>query len=111
MFDITSVKQLPANFAASAVPPRTFTLGKEISASLGTGFPTRLKSGTHWRQVGETEYGTVFTTSDQVVTVEASNIHEAQIVVSNNFISGFYLPVEKTFAPVTKPISIDIQIK
>ena len=111
MFDITSVKQLPAKYSVVATPIRSFVLGKEISASLGTGFPTRLKSGTHWRQVGETEYGAVFTTSDQIVTVEASNIHEAQIVVSNNFISGFYLPVEKTFAPVTKPISIETQIK
>ena len=106
-FDIVHVKQLPASYTVAATPAAGFVLTHEIKATLGTTFPTRLKAGTRWRQVGNIEYGAVFATQDQIVKVEASNIYEAQLVVSNNFINGFYLPVEKTFAPVTKPIRIE----
>jgi hypothetical protein len=38
----------------------------------------------------------VYATRDRVLTVEASNVHEAYIVVSNGKLVGFFLPVEKT---------------
>ena len=81
----------------------------EVKATLGTTYPTRLKAGTRWRQVGTTEHGAVFATQDQIVTVEDSNIHEARLVVSDDVIKGFYLPVEKTFVPVNHPIRIHTQ--
>jgi hypothetical protein len=108
-FDISYVKQLPATFTASTNNVESFVLDRPVKATLGTGFPTRLNAGTRWQQVGETEYGKVFATKDQVVTVEASNIYEAQLVVSNQFITGFYLIVENKFAPVTRPIRIETQ--
>ena len=43
------------------------------------------------------------------VKVEASNIHEGRLVVSNQFITGFYLPVERKFAPLSRPIRIETQ--
>jgi nitrogen regulatory protein PII-like uncharacterized protein len=43
------------------------------------------------------------------VTVEASNIYEAQLIVSNQCITGFYLPVEKMVTPVSPPIHIEMQ--
>ncbi len=104
-FDIVSVKQKPAAFTATT-EPSSFSLAKEVKAKLGTGFPTILKANTTWKQVGTTEFGKVFSTQDQVVKVEASNIHEAQIVVTNDALAGFYLPVERTFAPLSKPIPL-----
>ena len=50
-----------------------------------------------------------FTTKDQIVTVEASNIYESQFVIPNQCINGFYLPVEKMVAPVSPPVHIEIQ--
>ena len=105
-FDLTHVKQLPVTFTSISGSNQDFVLLQEVKATLGTGFPTRLKSGTRWQQIGSTEFGTVFATKDQLVTVEASNIHEARLVVSNQCVTGFYLPVEKKFAPVTRPIRI-----
>ncbi|MBI3414507.1 MAG: hypothetical protein HY043_04165 [Verrucomicrobia bacterium] len=93
-------------FAPITGASQDFVLRQEVKATLGTGFPTRLKSGTRWQQIGSTEFGAVFATKDQLVTVEASNIHEARLVVSNQCVAGFYLPVEKKFAPVTRPIRI-----
>ncbi len=106
-FDVVSVRQIPATFESVAGAPATFVLRKEVEVSIGTGFKTRLRQGTSWRQVGKIAQGTVFTTKDQVVTVEASNISEAQIVVFGQRIVGFYLPVEHTFAPASSPISLE----
>jgi hypothetical protein len=108
-FDISYVRQLPITFTPSTNAVESFVLDQDVRATLGTGFPTKLKAGTRWHQVGNTEYGKVFASKDQIVTVEASNIYEAQLVVSNQFINGFYLIVEKKFAPVTRPIHIEIQ--
>ena len=106
-FNLVSVKQVPTTCTAVTGTPETFVLCADVKAKLGTSFPTHLKAGTRWHQVGDTDYGAVFATPDQIVAVEASHIHEAQLVVSNRVITGFYLPVEKTFAPVTHPISIE----
>jgi hypothetical protein len=108
-FDISHVQQLPISITPSSGVGKSFILSRNVKATLGTGFATRLKSNTRWHQVGSTEYGNVFATKDQIVTVEASNIYEAQLVVSNQFITGFYLIVERKFAPVSRPIRIETQ--
>lgn len=106
-FNISHVKQLPVSLTVQTDAAPEFVLLQDVRAKLGTGYPTTLKRDTRWQAVGRTEYGTVFVTKDQIVTVEESNIHEAQLVVSNQCISGFYFPVEQKFAPVTRPIPIE----
>jgi hypothetical protein len=105
-FDVVSVKQQPATFSSASDSP-SFLLVKEVKARLGTGFPTILKANTTWNQVGVTESGKVYATKDQVVKVEASNIYEAQIVITNHALVGFYLPVEKTFSPLSSPMPLE----
>ena len=57
-FDLSHVKQMPVTFTpAGTEPGQSFVLGEEVKAHLGTGYPTRLKSGTKWHPVGKTEYG------------------------------------------------------
>lgn len=108
-FDITHVKQSPASIQPLSGTPQRFRLGNAEEISIGTGYTTRLKSGTRWEQVGRLEQGDVFKTADQILTVEASNIHEAYLVVRAGAVTGFYLPVEKTFAAVNPPKAIQIQ--
>ena len=108
-FDLSYIKQQPTAFMAVAAPAQAFILSREAKATMGTGFPTRLKAGTRWDQVGTTEQGVVFATKDQVVMVEASNMYEAQIVVTAGVLKGFYLPVEKSFVAISHPISLEIQ--
>lgn len=105
-FDVSHVKQSPATYTTLAAPAHAFVLNHDVKATVGSGFATRLKAGTRWRQVGSIEHGAVFATTDQIVTVEASNIYEAQLVVSENAITGFYLPVEKSFVAVSSKIPI-----
>jgi hypothetical protein len=53
--------------------------------------------------------GNVYRTRDQVVTVEGSHIHEAYIVVTERSLVGFYLPVERTFSPVTPSQTLAVE--
>jgi hypothetical protein len=106
MFDIMHVRQTPVHFTASENAAGGFRLVEPVRISIGTGFATRLNGGTVWRETGRVDAGTVFTTNDQIVTVEASNIHEARIVVAGGALVGFFLPVEKTFVSVVPSLPL-----
>ena len=102
-FDVVHVKQIPTQFQSAQTPKNSFELEKEVKVSLGTGFSRVLKKGTRWDFVGTTSQGDVYRSKDQVLTVEASNIHEAYLVISSGKLVGFYLPVEKSFSPLEDP--------
>jgi hypothetical protein len=109
-FDVMSVKQIPAQLETGAVGRSSFELGKDASVSPAGGFSRTLRQGTHWTFVGSIKQGDAYKTSDQVLTVEASNIQEAYIVVdATNKLVGFYIPVEKTFAPASQPVGLDVR--
>lgn len=101
-FDLVHVKQLPTKLDTTQQKRPTFILEKEENIDLGTGYSRVIKAGTKWDYVGTTESGDVYNTKDQILTVEASNIHEAYIVISSGKLVGFYLPVEKTFSPLSE---------
>ncbi len=105
-FNVVHVTQLPTVLAVDSTSSPSFVLDKDVDVSLGTGFRRTLRANTRWNYVGTTSYGQVFKTSDQILTVEASHIHEAYIVVSSSLLVGFYLPVERSFSPLEKPIQI-----
>lgn len=102
-FDLIHVRQVPAQFDPTQTSARSWTLAEDVKVSLPAGSATTLKKGTTWFQVGRVEQGDVFRTKDQIVTVEASNVHEAQPVIRDETIVGFYLPVERTFAAAETP--------
>jgi hypothetical protein len=109
-FDISHVALLPVNYAPeTGAEVSGFVLLQDVTVKLGTGFPTHLKAASRWRMVGRTEFGDVYATADQILTVEASNIYEAQMVVADHNIPGVYLPVEKKFVQVSQPIRISTQ--
>jgi len=108
-FDIVHVEQIPVSIESGPSANSSFQLEKEENINLGTGYSRILKKGTKWQYVGNVQYGDVFRTSDQILTVEASNIHEAYIVVSAKKLVGFYLPVERTYSPLSDPVSLTIK--
>ena len=99
-FDLVHVKQIPAQIEQNKLPASSFELLDEVNIKLDSGYSRKLKKATKWHYVGTISQGDIFQTNDQVLTVEASNIHEAYIVISSPNIVGFYLPIEKTFSPV-----------
>ena len=102
-FDVIRVAQEPAELQPEKCNKR-FVLEKSVTFQLSRTYNRTLKRGTSWECLGEIEQGEVYRTKDQILTVEASNIFQAHIVVVNDHLVGFYLPVEGTFSPLDKEL-------
>jgi hypothetical protein len=105
-FDVIRVEQTPVTLVASPSPKPSFVLDQDVSIDLGFGYKRALRKGTRWTYVGTIVNGDVYKTTDQVLTVEASNIHEAYIVVEARKLVGFYLPVERTYTRAVESKSL-----
>lgn len=109
-FDLVNIKQNPTKLQSGKESKSTFQLEEEVSVGLVTGFSIILKNGTKWKHIGSIPEGNVYRTDDQILTVEASNIYEAYIVVSSAKLLGFYLPVESSYSPLSKPEELKIRL-
>ncbi len=105
-FDVVKVEQIPSKFKKGIPCDKSFMLSQDIEVDVGSGYRRTLRKGTRWYCVGEIEQGLVFKTKDQILTVEASNIYEANIVISVRNLVGYYLPVEHSFSPLASPKKI-----
>lgn len=99
-FDVVRLKQIPVEIRADSTCLERFTLTQDTKIDVGPGYSRILKSGSRWECVGELPQGKVYKTKDQVLTVEGSNIFEANIVVADQKLIGYYLPVERSFSPL-----------
>ncbi len=99
-FDVRHVEQVPTQIESALTARGSFVLINQVKFTLDSNYSRKLNAGTKWNYVFTITQGDVFRTRDQILTVEASNIFEAYIVVSSNQLVGFYLPVEKTFSPL-----------
>ena len=108
-FDLVHVKQIPSPIETSQLSEGLFELLEEVKISLDTGYSRKLKKGSKWKFVGTLTYGDVYKTDDQILTIEASNIYEAYIVIESSKLIGFYLPVERSFSPLSN--SKELKIK
>lgn len=109
-FDLVHVKQYPTQMDMSQLSKSSFELLEEVHVSLGTGYSRKLIKGTRWGFVGVISEGDVYKTGDQILTIEGSNIFEAYIVVLEEKIVGFYLPVEKTYSPLSSPQELQVEV-
>ncbi len=86
-----------------------FVLKEEVIVKASNVKATTLKAGTRWSKVGSIDKGAVYCTKDQVVIVNSFNVHEGYIVVDQDKVVGYYLPIENTFIQ-SKPTSINFSI-
>ena len=107
-FDLTRVKQMPVTLTPDLGGEQSIRLAEPATVSIGTGFLVRLKANTVWQKIGRTEFGDAYTSKDQVLTVEASDIYEAALVVKEGSVTGFYLLLEKKFCPASNPVKINL---
>jgi hypothetical protein len=109
-FNLADVRFLPTEMQASAKSERTFALAKEVEISqLPCGYSRTLRNGTRWDLVGELPKGAIYRSKDQSLTLECSNVYEAYLVIEEDSLVGFYLPVEKGFVRVSDPIRLPIK--
>lgn len=102
------VRQIALSTPLAPASGHSFVLAEDASCSISTGYGRTLRAGTHWDLFGTIGRGEVYRSQDQLVTVEGFNVHEAYLVVKNESLVGFYLPVEKTFTPVSKVIKLQL---
>jgi hypothetical protein len=109
-FDLTQVKQVPAHLGAAEQTMPSFVLEENLAVPLESWSTTHLNAGTIWSYVGMIEQGRVYKSKDQTVTVWGSNLYEAYPIIKDEMLYGFYLPVEKTFSAISKPIAVKLRI-
>ena len=104
-FDVIKIQKIPVEPYTSSQSKKTIAVEENLIIELSTGYKRTIKKGTKWQYIGQISYGDIFKTKDQILTIEGSNIYEAFIVVSNEQLVGFYLPVEQAFSPLSKPMA------
>ena len=109
-FDVIHVDRTPVRLdTASKTCTAPFTLGGDVTVTPSGGYDRTLKQGTRWECRGRIEQGWVYRTRDQVLTLEASNVFEADIVVSGRTLTGFYLPVERAYSALRPAVELPIR--
>lgn len=105
-FDITDVKYVPATIM-ERTNQNAFVFDDDLRVTQTPCWYTRtLRKGTRWESVGTIAQGDVFRSKDQSLTVECSNVFEAYLVVREERLVGFYLPVERGFVSIADPMSL-----
>ncbi len=105
-FDVIHVEHTPTRINPAAPCGAPFILTEEVVIKPSGGYDRKLKKGGRWECVGNITEGSTYSSYDQVLTVEASNIYEAQLVLSDGLLIGFYLPVEQAFSPLSIPVAL-----
>ena len=108
-FDVIHLKQIPTQIVSNGSQKASLRLEKDTTVSMNSGFDRLLKKRTVWIYVGTLSHGDVYKTSDQVLTVEDSHVHQAYIVIRGNKLLGFYLPVEKSYSPISDAVELSLQ--
>jgi len=108
-FDLAHVSYKPTQFMPKPEPRMTLIMKDAVKVEQAPcGYTRTLLKDTRWDLIGTIPEGEVYKPKDQVLTVECSHVHEAYLVVSGGALIGFYLPVEKGFAPITPTIKLPI---
>jgi len=87
-------------------PNPVLVLQQSQNIVLDTGYERTLNKGSHWQLAGTIVEGKVYKPIDGEFTIQGREPVSAYIVVSNGQLVGFFLPVEDSFSPLYKKISI-----
>jgi hypothetical protein len=102
----TELPRQSAELHRDGFQARTLVLKNDLVVAPDSGFRQKLKANSEWVAVGSLEQGTVFRPTNTVLTIGGGNHHEAWLVVKADRLTGFYLPGEKAFAPLSKEVFI-----
>ncbi len=108
-FDLAHVTYTPTSLQPTQHTTRTLVLADEVSLTETPCFSRSLRKNTRWDQGGAIAEGDVFRSQDQVLTLECSNIHEAYLVIADDKLVGFFLPVERGFVPYSPAMRVPIE--
>jgi hypothetical protein len=103
-FDIAHVRHQPVQLITQQDISKFIILNDDVLITDAGCYQRKLLKGTKWQMIGSVSDGMVYKSSDQVLTLECANVHEAYPVVLENRLVGFYLPFEKGLVKLSNPI-------
>jgi hypothetical protein len=110
-FDIAKIKYDHTQFAPVSESPRHIILKDSLEIREGPCqyYSRTLRQGTIWDYAGTIPQGQVYKPRDHVFTIECSQVYEAYLVLINDLMIGFYLPVEGGFAGLPSPKKVSFE--
>lgn len=113
---LASACATPAMSPANLAPDANFTaapacrLAAPVTIKASAAGNQTLRADTTWMRVGSIAHGDVFHTKDQIVIIDSFNVFEADIVVKDGKVVGYFIPVGSRFV-VAQPVAINLAIK
>ena len=106
----SEVKRVPVELV-SAAPEAGRRLATTAAVEIlpDSGYRRTIAAATEFLVVGRVPQGLVLKPTQTVLTLEGAHIHEAYAVVRDGQFVGFYLPVERAYAAVAKPVPMNVQ--
>ena len=79
--------------------------------TLNTGYQRTIRADSRWHYFGQLPMGMVYQPLGSTFSIEGEHVHEAYLVVDSGRLVGFYLPVERSFAPLTQVVHLRFQAR
>jgi hypothetical protein len=106
-FDLAHIKYDPAPMKEVAGTSKSFSIQEGVDLTgLPCGYSRKLLKNSKWKYAGTIDQGDVYKPVNKCFTLECSNVYEAYLVIQNDNLMGFYLPVEKGYHSLEKPIPL-----
>jgi hypothetical protein len=108
----SEVIRQPVDLSRARQPPdKLYVASQTVPVRLDSGYERSIKAGTEFVDAGGIAEGDILKPTNANFTVEGAHMHEAYLVVSKGRLVGFYLPVEKSFSPLSASITLPLEIK
>lgn len=103
------VQRHPVELTAAA-PERglRYATAQVVEVRLGSGYGRTIAAHTEFVAIGRISQGLVLRPTQTVLTVEGAHMHEAYVVLHEGRLVGFYLPVERAYAPLPQAVSFPL---
>jgi len=94
--------------AVSEAERKWIEITEDAQIVFASGYGRTLPAGSLWEHRGNVRQGAAYRRIKGVFTIEGAHVHEAYIVISNDQLVGFYLPVEQAYSPA-QPVSLKLR--
>ena len=82
------------------------TVRQPLTLRASSAYDRTVSAGSRFEAVGDIEQGRVYRPVNTVFSVVGKHEHEAYLVIHRRQIVGFFLPVERAFAPAAAPVDL-----
>lgn len=103
----------PANLVpvAAAEPGNVIQLSRAVVGALPADAVVTLSAGSQWRRVGAIVQGDVYRPLGGQFIVHAPRKTEAYLVASSGRLVGFYLPGERGYVELVRPVALPVGMR